>query len=119
MIVDDEESARRLAARLLTADGYRCLEAADAQAALAAVRAGAADAMLLDLILGPENGWEVLRRVREISPLPVLLVTGGDVGQEVLADARALGARGVLGKPYDGAQLLAAAATLWNVQDAP
>lgn len=111
-MVDDEDVVRRMTTRLLSEAGYSCLEASTSAQALDAVAAGKADAMVLDLILGAENGWEVLRRTLELTPLPILLVTGGDADDNTLGDALALGARGVLRKPFDAAQIKEAVARL-------
>ncbi len=99
LIVDDEPNIRRMLASLLRAEGYQVREADSAQAGLMAVRAGEPDAMLMDLVMPPSSGLDVLPGVREAAPeLPVVMMSG----RATLSDAvRAtkLGAFHFLEKP--------------------
>jgi len=115
LIVDDEPSVRRVAARMLQRLGYATEECADGAAALLRLRAGGEpfEAVLLDLDMPGLDGRACLRGLRELEPtLPVVLSTGlptGELDVELVA-----GVTGVLPKPYDLATMartIAAAVT--------
>ena len=79
LVVDDEESVRRLIGEMLSSEGYNLREAADGQAALAAIRAQLPDAVLLDLLMPKLDGFGVLEQLRqdpELRDLPVVVLTG-------------------------------------------
>lgn len=101
LVIDDNAQFSGMLARALTQGGYAPSTARTTGEALARLEAGGIDAVLLDIVLGDENGWETLRRLRELSAVPVLLMTGADVNEETVRDARALGAQGVLAKPFE------------------
>ena len=56
LVVDDDESLRRMVSRLLETLGYAALTAADTARALETLRSEPVDAVLLDVVLGDENG---------------------------------------------------------------
>lgn len=64
LLVEDEETLRRIIARNLTSRGVRVREAATAEEAVAAVLAERPDLMLLDINLPDRSGWDVLRELR-------------------------------------------------------
>ncbi|MGW3938523.1 response regulator [Streptomyces sp. NBC_00024] len=75
LVVDDEPHIRTVLRGYLEADGFRVTEAADGEAALAAVRGDPPDLVLLDVMLPGIDGLEVLRRLRGFSDTYVVLVT--------------------------------------------
>ncbi|MGH7443470.1 MAG: sigma-54-dependent transcriptional regulator, partial [Longimicrobiales bacterium] len=77
LIVDDEPNIRRMLGSLLETEGYLVRQAADGEAALAAVTVEEPDVVLLDLALPGMNGLAVLERLRERWPhLPVVMMSG-------------------------------------------
>lgn len=75
LVVDDEPHIRTVLRGYLEADGFAVSEAADGEAALAALRVGPFDLVLLDVMLPGIDGLEVLRQVRGFSDAYVILVT--------------------------------------------
>src|SRR6266540_4580349 len=75
LVVDDEPHIRTVLRRYLEADGLTVAEAADGEAALAALRENPPDLVLLDVMLPGIDGIEVLRQLRIFSDLYVILVT--------------------------------------------
>ena len=75
LVVDDERAIRRLLRMYLTDAGFTVAEAPDGEAAVDQVRMGGIDLVLLDLMLPGMDGYEVCRRLREISTVPVIMVT--------------------------------------------
>ncbi len=75
LVVDDEPHIRTVLRRYLEADGLAVIEAADGEAALAAIRENPPDLVLLDVMLPGIDGIEVLRQLRSFSDAYVILVT--------------------------------------------
>jgi len=107
LIVDDEPPIRRLLHTSLNAQGYRVDEAADGEAALAAIRRSPPDIMVLDLGLPGIDGFEVIRRLRTGgSALPIIVLSSrSDEGGKVTA--LDLGADDFVTKPFGIDELLA------------
>ena len=100
LVVDDDTDFLHMAARTLEKRGFSAIPVAGTQAALAALEQGRVDAVLLDVVLGRENGWETLRRLHESNPAPILLMSGA-VDDDMRIDAQKLGALGVIQKPFE------------------
>lgn len=83
LVVEDTELLRRIYADRLTADGYDVVTAADGLEALAALRAGSIDLILLDLVLPRLSGIEVLETVQKdprLRDTPVIVLS--NLGQD-------------------------------------
>jgi signal transduction histidine kinase/DNA-binding response OmpR family regulator len=78
LVIEDDPGAVRLLRAYLDAEGYRVRVAADGESGIAAARADAPDAIILDVLLPGIDGWEVLRRLKAdpaLRDLPVVVVT--------------------------------------------
>jgi DNA-binding response OmpR family regulator len=75
LVVDDEEDIVTLMRDFLEADGFTVLTAHDGPSALDTLRREAVDCVLLDVMMPGINGFEVLRRIRESSDVPVLFLS--------------------------------------------
>lgn len=106
LVVDDENQIRRLLQLALDTEGYVVYEAASGQEGLAAAAFRKPDVILLDLGLPDLDGMEVLKRLREWSKIPVLVLS---VRQDVQDKVTALdlGADDYLTKPFHAAELTA------------
>ncbi len=110
LLVEDEDAIRRLAARLLTSAGFRVVEAATGEAALAAFEnaSGAIDVLVADVAVPRMNGIDLARELRcRAAALPVVWISGYapehlDSVRGTLAPCR------VLQKPYQGQALVRA-----------
>lgn len=100
LIVDDEPSILDLLVRLLSRSGYTVRVADTGEAALAALAAEAFDAVMVDKNLPGMTGLEVLRAVERRHPHTVSIMMTAFPSFEAEADARSLGARGFLLKPF-------------------
>lgn len=107
LVVDDDDNIRRMTTRLLDSLGYTSMGAANEDDALKALASGRVDAVLLDVVLGNENGWEALRRIREAGQVPVVMMSGATMDEDVRKDALAMGGQGILQKPFEIHNLLA------------
>jgi two-component system KDP operon response regulator KdpE len=106
LVVDDETPIRRLLRTALSAEGYEVLEAEDGDGALAMAAREKPDAVLLDLGLPDQDGIEVLSRLREWSPMPVVVLTARDAEAQKIAALDA-GADDYVTKPFGMGELLA------------
>jgi DNA-binding response OmpR family regulator len=92
LVVDDEYSLRRLLRTYLENEGFAVVEADNGLDALSILRLGNIDVALVDVMLPGLDGFEVVRRIRQESTIPIILLTArGEetnrvVGLEVGAD---------------------------------
>ena len=106
LVVEDEPQMRRFLRASLGAEGYRVLEAWTIADGVRAVTAEHPDAILLDLGLPDGDGLELVRRVREWSSVPVIVVSARGREEEKVAALDA-GADDYLPKPFGTKELLA------------
>ncbi|HEY4299252.1 MAG TPA: response regulator [Candidatus Didemnitutus sp.] len=106
LVIDDERQIRRLLRVTLEGGGYAVREAENGQLGLQEIAHQAPDAAIVDLGLPDLSGTELVRRLREWSRLPVLVlsVRGGEDDKIEALDA---GADDYLTKPFSGRELLA------------
>jgi two-component system KDP operon response regulator KdpE len=106
LVIDDEVQIRRLLRITLESAGHVVREAGTGQSGLEEIARRAPDAVILDLGLSDIPGLDVLRRLREWSRVPVLVLTvlAAETDKVAALDA---GADDYLTKPFSGAELLA------------
>jgi len=106
LVVEDEPQMRRFLRASLGAEGYQVLEAWSVADGVRQVTAEHPDAVLLDLGLPDGDGIELVRRVREWSSVPVIVVSARGREEEKVAALDA-GADDYLPKPFGTKELLA------------
>lgn len=106
LVVDDEPQIRRFLRASLTGHDFQVTEAATGQDALQQVVTAKPDLMILDLGLPDMDGLDVLRRVREWSNLPIVILSVREREQDKIAALDA-GADDYLTKPFGVGELLA------------
>lgn len=106
LVVDDDPNIRDLLRMYLVREGHRVTLAADGEEALTAAAGAHPDLVLLDVMLPGIDGVEVLRRLRDGSPVPVILLTArsGDADKVVGLDS---GADDYVVKPFSPRELMA------------
>ena len=101
LVADDDRTIRRNLVRLLEAEGFRTLAAADGNEALALIRAEDPDAVLLDLKMPGRDGLDVLGALGPaLAELPVIVLTAFG-GSAAAIEAMRRGAYDYLSKPFD------------------
>ncbi len=116
--MDDERAIRRLLRMYLTDAGFTVAEAADGDQAIDQVRSGGIDLVLLDLMLPGMDGFEVCRRLREIGPVPVIMITArSDEAHRVTG--LELGADDYVVKPFSPAEVVARVRAVMRRTTAP
>jgi two-component system, OmpR family, KDP operon response regulator KdpE len=106
LIIDDEVQIRRLLRLTLEAHGYKVYEAADGQTGLLEAGQRRPDVVLLDLGLPDLDGLTVLKRLREWSRAPVVVLSVRDREEDKIA-ALDHGADDYVTKPFSTGELLA------------
>jgi DNA-binding response OmpR family regulator len=92
LLVDDEDSVRKVLAFPLERDGYTVVQAADGQEALDKFATRPVDLVVLDIMLPRLDGLEVCKRLRATSQVPIIMLTARDdeldkvIGLELGAD---------------------------------
>jgi DNA-binding response OmpR family regulator len=90
---------------MLRTEGFSVDETADGMSALSAVTHRRYDVMILDVMLGDLSGVEVCRRVREVSDVPILMLTARDTEADVVIGLEA-GADDYVAKPFSMLELV-------------
>jgi len=95
LVIDDDGDIRRLVAELLRRAGLTVEEAEDGRSGLRALHRTSPDLVVLDVSMPDLDGWETLERIRDLSEVPVLMLTAR--GDELeTKDEGCLSLRGVL-----------------------
>jgi two-component system KDP operon response regulator KdpE len=106
LVIDDEPQIRRLLRVTLEANGYRVHDAATGQEGIVQAAQRRPDVVLLDLGLPDLDGVEVLRRLREWSQVPVVILSVREREEEKISALDA-GADDYVTKPFNAGELLA------------
>ncbi len=105
LVVDDEERMVRFIRLNLEHDGFQVLEAFKGAQAIDRLRTGLPDLILLDVMLPDIDGFEVLRMVREISTVPVIMLTAKGEEEDRIHGLE-LGADDYISKPFSPRELV-------------
>ncbi len=112
IVADDEELIRRLVSDFLTAEGYEPLQADDGDVALKLFEENPDTSLLiLDIMMPNMDGWEVCRRIREFSNVPIIMLTARSQEYDQLASFDA-GADDFVTKPCSPSVLMKRVAAL-------
>jgi two-component system, OmpR family, KDP operon response regulator KdpE len=106
LVIEDEPGIRAVLRVLLTAEGYRCIEAATALRAEIEARSHKPDLLLVDLGLPDGDGIKVIRRVRAWSTVPIVVLSARTMEEQKVAALDA-GADDYIVKPFSAPELLA------------
>lgn len=99
LVVEDDPRIRRVVQLSLTAEGFEVAEADTGEGALDQLARRTFDVVLLDLMLPDIDGFEVCRRLRRTSTVPVIVVTARSDSHDVVAGLEA-GADDYVSKPF-------------------
>ena len=106
LVVDDDEQMRGVLTRLYERERWEVLQAADGREALQRLYANQPDIVLLDLGMTGLDGWETLARIREMTSVPVMMLTASAGEMEKVRALRA-GADDYVTKPFSSRELIA------------
>ena len=106
LVIDDEDDVRLLVMELLGRAGYEVLDAADGRAGLRILHEAVPDLVVLDVSMPVLDGWQTLERIRDLSDVPVIMLTARDGELEKVRGLKA-GADDYMTKPFGRQELLA------------
>ncbi len=106
LLVDDEHNIVDLARMYLEQEGFKVEAAYDGQVALDKIKSLQPALIVLDLMLPVVDGWEVCRRVRSASDMPIIMLTARDDDVDKIVGLE-LGADDYLTKPFNPRELVA------------
>jgi DNA-binding NtrC family response regulator len=105
LIVDDEQSIRKLCTTIGASLGFECAEAESAEAALAYLESGSPDVVLVDRRLPTMSGDDLLRQIKAMLPRTEVAIITGHGSIESAVEAMRLGAYDYIVKPFGAGQL--------------
>ncbi len=118
LMIDDDTQLSEMVAQYLGARGLEVVTAADAASGLAELARDRFDALVLDLMLPDQDGFDVCRAVRAGGEVPILMLTArGDEDDRIVG--LELGADDYLPKPFNPRELLARLRAILRRQRAP
>jgi DNA-binding response OmpR family regulator len=106
LVVDDERSLRRLLRTYLEKEGFAVLEAENGLDALSLFRRGNVDIALIDVMLPGLDGFELVRRMRQGSTIPIILLTARGEETSRVAGLE-VGADDYVVKPFSAPEVVA------------
>lgn len=106
LVVEDDEEINNLIARCLKKEGYNVYQAFDGREALIKYEQKDYQMIVLDLMLPYIDGMEIMRRIRENSTVPILVLSAKDEETDKIIGL-GLGADDYMTKPFSSAELLA------------
>lgn len=106
LVIDDEEPTVQLIGMLLERRGFEVIKAYRAEEGLRMAYRFQPDLVLLDIMMPDMDGWEVCKRLREMSDVPIVFLTARGEVRDVVRGLE-MGADDYVIKPYDNDELVA------------
>jgi DNA-binding response OmpR family regulator len=106
LVIDDDEDIRALVAELLRRSGLSVEEAGDGRAGLRALHQSPPDLVVLDVSMPELDGWATLERIRDLSDVPVIMLTARGTELERVRGLQA-GADDYIVKPFGRQEFVA------------
>ena len=107
LVVDDEPAQLRLVNQVLSHHGYKVLQANNGQESLRIVFEEKPDLVLLDVMMPGIDGWQTCSCLREITDIPIIMLTGKRNSEDDVVRGLECGADEYLSKPVGNRELLA------------
>jgi DNA-binding response OmpR family regulator len=106
LVIDDDADIRGLLRELLGRAGYQVVDSSNGREGLRALYASTPDLVLLDVSMPEMDGWQTLERIRDVSEVPVIMLTARTAELEKVRGLKA-GADDYVTKPFGRQELLA------------
>lgn len=107
LVVDDEPAFVNLVEQVLTQKGYEVLKASNGQESLRLLFARKPDIVLLDVVMPRMDGWQTCSLIRDVSDIPVIIITGQHKAEADIVRGLNYGADDYLIKPVGNKELVA------------
>ena len=106
LIIDDEEPTVQLISMLLEKRGFETIKAFRAEEGLRKAYRHQPDLVLLDVMMPDMDGWDVCKRLREMSDVPIIFLTARDDVKDVVYGLE-IGSDDYVVKPFNNDELIA------------
>ena len=106
MVVDDDENIAQLVRLYLEKEGFEVVSFSRGDSALTAFKSNPSALLLLDIMLPGMDGWQVCRAIRQISSIPIIMLSAKDETFDKVLGLE-LGADDYMTKPFDPKELIA------------
>jgi len=107
LVIDDDPTFVRLVEQVLTRKGYEVLSADSGEKGLRLLFVHRPDIVLLDVVMPGMDGWQTCSRIRDISDIPIIMLTGKQKSEEDKVRGLDYGADEYLIKPVGSKELVA------------
>lgn len=107
LVVDDDPALVRLIEQVLSGKGYDAVKASNGQEALRVLFDEKPHLVLLDVIMPGMDGWQTCRRIRDVSDVPIIMLTGKKCTEDDIVLGLSNGADEYLIKPVGNKELVA------------
>ena len=109
LVIDDQESIRRVVRRALERDGHEVFDASDGELGMEILESQSFDVVITDIFMPGQDGIVTLRQIRKRFPaVKVIVISGGDSSGllDLRQDAELLGAVKSLQKPFNAGEIM-------------
>ena len=109
LVIDDQDSIRRVVRRALEQDGHEVFDASDGELGMEILESHSFDVVITDIFMPGQDGIVTLRQVRKRFPqVKVIVISGGDATgmMDLRQDAELLGAVKSLQKPFNAREIM-------------
>jgi DNA-binding response OmpR family regulator len=106
LLVDDEKRMLDLLDLYISPHGYKCIKKQSGKDAITFLENERVDLIILDIMMPDMDGWETCKKIREISDVPIIMLTARDDKDEVVKGLK-IGADDYVTKPFNEEELLA------------
>jgi two-component system KDP operon response regulator KdpE len=113
LVVDDDPRLVRLVREVLSAAGYQVITQLDGEEAIGVIAIEQPNLVLLDILLEGQDGYQICKRVREFSDVPIIMLTARVTEADMLAGFDA-GADDYITKPFSSKELIARVRAVLN-----
>jgi len=106
LLIDDSPDLQKLVGMYLERDGYEVIRASNGQEGLRQLTRQQPDLILLDIMMPEVDGWETCRRIREVSNIPIIMLTAKSQEKDIVRGLE-MGADDYITKPFEPSELRA------------
>lgn len=106
MVIDSDETAMQLTATLLARRGFEVVKVCRAEQSLRLAYQRQPDLVLLDTVMPSMSGWDICKRLREMSNVPIIFLTARNHVKDIVK-ALEMGADDYIAKPFHDDELVA------------
>ena len=107
LVIDDDPIFLRLVEEVLAQKGYEVLKAGGGREGLRLLFTHKPDVALLDVVMSGMDGWQTCSRIRDVSNIPIIMLTGKQTNEDDIVHGLDYGADDYLIKPVGNKELVA------------